>query len=162
MNHLKTSLFLLILIFYGINTIEAQETLSSSGCDIMGDNGSVCYTVGQLVYSNLTGATGSIYEGVQQAFEVMVISSNEELKNKTLDLKVFPNPTNKELWLHINESTISGFSFQLFNTEGKIIQENKLINSINKISMDDLVSEVYFLKVLKENQAVKTFKIIKH
>lgn len=62
----KTILFLLFSTTIGISGVVGQQALSSSGADITGDSGSVCYTLGQLLYSTDTGDSGSTTHGVQQ------------------------------------------------------------------------------------------------
>jgi len=43
-----------------------------------------------------------------------------------------------------------------------LLQDKKVESRETEISMDDLSSSVYFLKVIKDNLEIKTFKIIKN
>ena len=49
--------------------IHAQESVNASGGDALGSGGSSSYSIGQVFYSNYTGASGSEAQGVQQADE---------------------------------------------------------------------------------------------
>jgi hypothetical protein len=51
--------------------------------------------------------------------------------------------------------------FRLFDINGILLQDKKVESKETEISMDNLSSSVYFLKVIKNNVEVKVFKIVK-
>ena len=81
--------FMLVLI---LTEMRAQEAMTTSGSNASGDGGAVSYTLGQVVYTTNTSSTGTITQGVQQPYEIMVISGIEEITGISLECTVFPNP----------------------------------------------------------------------
>ena len=68
MNVKKTGLSILIcafLLFMGLAALQAQEAISASDGNTSGSNGTLSYTVGQVVYLHITGPDGFVNQGVQ-------------------------------------------------------------------------------------------------
>jgi hypothetical protein len=150
------------LIGLGLTALQAQESINAAGGNATGTEGSVSYSVGQVVYTTNTASNGySVSEGVQQPFEVMVVSGIEEANGINLSLTVYPNPTTDKLTLSISEFEISNLSYQLYSIQGKLLQNEKITEKQTSISMSDLMPANYFVKVLQGNKEVKIFKIIK-
>lgn len=151
----------LLLVGFGLTTVQAQQAPNASGGDASGSGGSVAYSVGQVVYSTQTGTTGSIIQGVQQPYEISVVLGLED-HQISLNMQTYPNPTTDFLTLNIGDNDVSNLSFQLFDLTGKLIESKKITNTIETIRMENLSSAIYFLKVSKNQKEVKTFKLIKN
>ena len=158
----KTKLTILTLFILGLTNIQAQEAVLSTGGDMTGTNGSLSYSVGQIVYTTNTGTNGSVAQGIQQPFEISTVTKIEEIEGISLKCSIYPNPTADDLILEIDEYENKEISYQLYNFSGKLIESNDLTNNRNVISMKDLVTSTYFLKVISKQNEVKTFKIIKN
>jgi len=158
MNYKKKTAIIFFLLL-GLLRAEAQVAEAASGGEATGSNGSVSYSVGQIFYTAATGADGSISSGVQQAYE---ISSTLGIGYETisLDLSVYPNPTADILTLKVEET--SQLTYRLYNVQGILIDENKVNGYTTAIDLEAQPSATYFLTVLKNNEKVKTFKIIKN
>ena len=65
---IKKQLINSILLLFVVCKINAQQAFTSSGGTATGTNGSLSYTIGDWAYTANTGTTGSISQGVQQAF----------------------------------------------------------------------------------------------
>jgi len=76
-------------------------------------------------------------------------------------LTVYPNPTADNLTLQIKDFNNVKLTYQLFDMNGKLLENKKIIGNETSIVMSNLVPANYFLKVTKGNKEVKTFKIIK-
>ena len=139
---------------------QAQEAVATAGGDASGTNGNVSYTVGQVVYTTNTGTTGSVAQGVQQPFEIQTVLGAENF-NINLQLAVYPNPTTNWLQLDIKNYGFEKLNYQIFDINGKLVLENKISTETTTISMENLSTNIYLLKVLDNNKEVKTFKIIK-
>jgi hypothetical protein len=145
--------------------LQAQESINATGGNASGSGGSVSYSVGQIVYTTNIGTNGSVANGVQQPFEISVVTGLEEAKDIMLSLTAYPNPTTDYLTLSIDASTplsIQSMSYQLNDMQGKLIQNEKITGKQTSIVMSNLKAATYFVKVNQENKNVKTFKIIKH
>jgi hypothetical protein len=160
----KVKLSAVILFSLALNGLQAQQTIPSSGGDASGSGGSVSYSIGQMVYTTNTGTNGSVAQGVQQPFEISVVTSVDEAKDITLQCTAYPNPATDLLTLKIDASaklSIQSLSYQLFDVSGKLLETKKVEGSETSIAMGSLVPATYFLKVIQNNKEIKTFKIIK-
>jgi len=174
--NLKISVILLLVL---VNTgLQAQNAVPASGGDASGNGGSASYSVGQVVYTSITGISGSVAQGVQQPFEVSVVTGIEEAIGINLMISAFPNPTTDFLTLNIDNYDVSNLSYQLYDMTGKILETKKIESYKTTIVMTKLFPAIYFVKVIQDNKevrsdkhknivgmqlnVVKTFKIIKN
>lgn len=162
MRYKKLKLIATLLFFLGLSGLQAQESMNASGGNASGGEGSVSYSVGQIVYTINTGTSGSVAQGVQQPFEISVVTGLEEAKGINLSVSVYPNPTSNYLTLKISEFDKSNLSYLLHDINGKLLRNEKLSGNETQINMSNYVSSTYFLKVITGNQSIKTFKIIKN
>ncbi len=136
----------------------AQESVNAAGGDATGTGGSVAYSVGQVVYTTATGATGNVAQGVQQPFEISVVTGVSETSIQ-LEMSAYPNPTIDFLTLKV--SAFEGLNLQLTDMRGTVIASKKIAELNTIISMEGLAKSIYFLRISDENHVVKTFKITK-
>ena len=151
-----------LLLGLGLTGLQAQESINATGGNTSGSGGSVSYSVGQVVYTTHTGTSGSVAEGVQQPYEISVVTGLEEAQSINLSVTAYPNPTTDYLTLRIDEFEISNLSFQLYDMNGKLLQNEKITGNQTSIVMSNLLPATYFVKVIQGNKEVKTFKIIKN
>jgi hypothetical protein len=147
------------LFGFGI-AIQAQQTISGSGGNAAGKGGTVSYTVGQVDYITNTGG-GTVTQGVQQPYEILIATGIEEAKNIILECSVFPNPASRFLKLKIENYKLKNLSYQLYDMNGKLLESKTVDNNETTISIENIVPSTYFLKVTDNNKEVKAFKIIK-
>ena len=160
----KTHLLLILILCIGVNKIQAQQATLSSGGNATGSGGSLSYSIGQIDYITATGSTGSVAQGLQQPFEISTLSG-EDFTQIKLQMMVYPNPTTSYVNLKIDASEVfnmESMSYQLFDMSGREITNKKIIASETQISLDNLSSAIYFLKVSSNDKIVKTFRIIKN
>ena len=153
-----------LLMFGLVLTIgaQAQEAIPTTGGNASGSDGSVSYTVGQILYTTNTGANGSVAEGVQQPYEISVVVGIEQAKDINLICTVYPNPATDLLTLEVEIPDNENLFFQLYDVMGKLLVNKKLIDIKTTIPMTNLAPATYFLKVTDNQNVVKTFKIIKN
>ena len=153
---------LLLFFTFSLSTVQAQESVNATGGDASGSGGSAGYSVGQVVYTTNTGTTGSVAQGVQQPFEISVVTGLEAAKGINLMVSAYPNPTTDYLTLEVNAFELSTLNFQLYDMQGRLLQSDKITRTQTSISMGGLVPATYFVKVTEGKKEVKTFKIIKN
>jgi hypothetical protein len=152
----------LVTFAFSLSTVSAQESVNATGGNASGSGGSASYSVGQVAYQTHTGTNGSVSEGVQQPFEISVVTAIEEAKGINLTVSAYPNPTTDYLTLEVKEFELSNLHFQLYDMNGKLLQSEKITGNQTSIVMSNLVPTTYFVKVIQGNKEVKTFKIIKN
>ena len=171
MRNKKLKLSTVLLLGLGLTGLQAQEAIPAAGGNASGSGGSVSYSVGKVAYQTHTGTNGSVAEGVQQPFEISVVTGIEEAEGINLSVRAYPNPTTDYLTLSINDNVktshdLSLMSYQLFDMNGKLLQSEKITGNQTSIVMSNLVPATYFVKVVVKTQGIasqeiKTFKIIK-
>ncbi len=162
MRHKNLKLSAVLLLGLGLTGLQAQKSVNATGGNASGSGGSASYSVGQVVYTTNTGTTGSVAQGVQQPFEISVVTAIEEGKGINLTISAYPNPTSDYLTLSVDNFEISNLSYQLYDMSGKLLQTQKITGNQTSIVMSNLVPATYFVKVIHGNKEVKTFKIIKN
>ena len=162
MKHKRLKLSALLFLGLGLTGLQAQTSVNATGGDASGSGGSASYSVGQVVYTTNTGTNGTVAQGVQQPYEISVVTGIEQAKGINLSVSAYPNPTTDYLTLSIGEFDISNLSYQLYDMNGKLLQNAKITGNQTSIVMSNLVPANYFVKVIQGNKEVKTFKIIKN
>jgi hypothetical protein len=162
-NYMKNVILLFTLAIFcsiAIN-IYAQESVNTTGGEAVGDGGSVSYSVGQVTYQTYTGTNGSVSQGVQQPFEISVVTAIEEAQNIKLSVSAYPNPTTDYLILEVKDFELEALHFQLYDINAKLIQSGRITGNQTSIVMRNLVPATYFVRVMQNNKEIKTFKVIK-
>ena len=151
-----------LLLGLGLSGLQAQESINATGGNAAGSGGSASYSVGQVVYTTNTGTNGSVAQGVQQPFEISVVIGIEEANGITLQCSAYPNPTTDFLTLKVENYDNKTLLYQLFDMAGKLLQSERITGNQTSIVMSNLVPATYFVKVIQNQEELKTFKIIKN
>ncbi|NTW25711.1 MAG: T9SS type A sorting domain-containing protein [Lentimicrobium sp.] len=159
--------FILVLLFLSFSIIGAfaqtlHQSINGGGGDATGTGGTVSYSAGQAFYTNASGSSGSIAPGVQQPFEISVITAIEQTEDISLVIEAFPNPTNSILLLKISGNRTEPMSYQLFDLFGKLLQCERIAGTATPIDMSNLAKASYLLRVISDKKEIKIFKIIKN
>lgn len=162
MKYKKVKISALLLLGLGLTGLHAQEAIPASGGNASGSGGSSSYIIGQVVYITNTGLNGSVAQGIQQPFEISVVIGIEEAKFITLQCVTYPNPATDFLILKVYNYENMSLSYQLYDINGKLLENKKVEGNETSIAMSNLIPATYFLKVIQSNKEVKTFKIIKN
>ena len=137
-----------------------HQVLSATGGDATGTGGSVAYSVGQIVYTTHTGTTGSVAQGVEQAYEIYSVGIKETTLN--ISLSVFPNPTSDFLTLKVEDYNNEALNYTLLDEQGRLVLNEQITTQDTQVAMSTLARGAYFINVLQANKKIQTFKIIKN
>ena len=162
MKYKKLTLSAVLLLGLGSAGLYAQEAIPASGGNASGNGGSVSYTIGQVVYTTNKGTNGSVAQGVQQPYEISVVTGLIEANGVNLFFTAYPNPAKNYIILKIENYKTLNLTYQLYDDNGKLLENKKVEGSETQIDMSNLVIATYILKVSESNKALKTFKIIKN
>ncbi len=158
----KLKLSTVLLLGVGLTGLHAQTSGNATGGNTSGSGGSVSYSVGQIVYTTNTETNGSVAQGVQQPYEISIVTELEEAKSINISVTAYPNPASEYLILEVKDFEISNLLFQLYDMNGRLLKNEKITSNQTKIVMNNLVSAHYFVKVIQNNTLIKEFKIIKN
>lgn len=155
----------MLILSICFNTVSAQKAIVVSGGDISNASYSASYSIGQISQQTASTSDGVVNQGVQQPFEIFsqeTLNINE-FPNAKIEILVYPNPVISFVNLSISNLEIVGASYQLFDLQGKLLANAKIIGSETIIEMRNYPVSTYFLKVQDNNGSlIKTFKIIKN
>lgn len=161
MKQQRKILSIFFLLGFCIATVQGQQTITATGGNASGSGGSVSYTVGQILSSSISGANGSVVQGVQQPYEISVVTALRNTEDISLKCSVYPNPTAGLTKLVFESPDFENLRFRLYDINGILLQDKKVESRETEISLENFSSSVYFLKVLRNNSEVKVFKIVK-
>jgi len=160
-------LSLVFLIFPGI--LFAQNSINAAGGQAAGNGGTVSYTLGQVADQTHTGTNGTVSEGVQQAFEIYVLTALDDARQIELNMTAYPNPVTELLVLKVSGEFSEKLTYRLFDVQGSLLKTEDVTGAETRILMNDLVPATYLLRVYPSDDhrngstdSIKSFKIIKH
>ena len=152
--------FLAFLLSFSVQAQTSHQILSATGGDASGSGGTVAYSVGQIAYTTSTGTTGSVAQGVEQAYEIYSVGIKETALN--ISLSIFPNPTSDFLTIKVEDYNNEALSYNLLDEQGKSVLNEQITNQDTQVAMSTLARGIYFINVLQANKKIQTFKIIKN
>jgi hypothetical protein len=161
MKQQRKILSIFFLFCFCVAIVHCQETIPATGGKASGSGGSVSYTVGQILYCTLSGTNVTIVQGVQQPYEISVVTAVRNTQEINLKCFIYPNPTGAITKLVFESPDFENLRFRLFDINGILLQDKKIESNETKVSLENLSSSVYFLKIIKNNFEVKVFKIVK-
>ena len=152
--------FSFIALFVGIAQENRLEVLSSASEDVRVDNYQLSYTVGETI--SIT--QGNRYYFVTQGFHQVEWNAVAvwEYTPETVRIEVFPNPYSRSLNISFPDfSGIELFQYRILDLTFKEVAEGDLEQAENKLELSSLPPGSYLLNITKDQELIKTFRIIK-
>ena len=143
----------------------APQSVNSGGTKMTQANGSLSFTVGELVVLSQTDSDGNTLGGGFTAGATLTTVSIEETDAAILDVKVYPNPTTELVNIQIKHSTLDQVVVTITDLQGKEVYSGKYagISNIIGINAASYATGNYLLTLKNlNNQMLGTYKIIKH
>ena len=143
----------------------APQSLNSGGAKMTQANGSLGFTVGELVVQSLTDSQGNTLSGGFTAGTSLTTLNTQEVDAALLDVKVYPNPTTELIHVQINHATIDYVVISITDVQGKEVYSGKYAGIANTIGINtDAYATGTYILALKNlnNKVLGTFTIIKH
>ena len=155
----KRSILGVCTIFLGLTGLSAQSGFTATGGDYTGSAGATSFAVGQLGYQSYTSNTGSADLGVIHPYETLILLKIEDY-DKDFQFSVYPNPTQDFLILQSKGG--EDLNYGLYDLQGRLLLTEKINQDKSVLSMADLPTAPYLLKIFKSSKPLKTFKLIKN
>jgi opacity protein-like surface antigen len=152
--------FFLMLMLVPVALLKAQSAVLATGANATGSNGSVSYSVGQVTYQ-VKGSNREVSEGVQHAYEIITLATDEASQIEEGGILLYPNPFKDYLYLDFTTNSYKGSTYQLFDAQGKLVKTDKINQTKSEFNFSDLPSAMYIIRINQEGKNIKTFKIIK-
>ncbi|HNX90128.1 MAG TPA: T9SS type A sorting domain-containing protein [Paludibacteraceae bacterium] len=122
------------------------------------------YTIGEPIITTASGASIILTQGFQQPFFIM--TSLPETIDNSAEWSFYPNPVAEHLFI-VNDKPGQGtYVIQLFDMMGQLLVESSRKSAGNTsltlmLDFDGYATGNYFVRLLYQHKALKTFKIIK-
>lgn len=147
------------ILFFSLLTtlsVTAQEVVSSQGETYSNSNGSIDFTVGEVIINTGSNGTNDLTQGFHQT-NWNFLGVEDFAPDVTVT--IFPNPTSDVLY--IKSSFYQDISYSLFDTQGKLILKNVLCETVTQIQLNQLAPGAYSLSIHNKREQLKHFKFIK-
>lgn len=136
--------------------VNAQEVVSTQGDSYSNANGSIDFTIGEVVTETGTDGTTDLTQGFHQTNWNFL---GVEDFTPNYEAIIFPNPT--EDVLNIRTSSFENVMYTLYDAQGKLVMHNILNGEQTPIQVSQLAPGSYSLTLHNESQNLKTFKLVK-
>ena len=143
----------LILLAFSFNSIAQDlEVISAGGEYYESAEGSLSYTVGEVVIETVETTSNHLTQGFQQEsiFVLNVVSYNNDF-----NVSVFPNPTTN----YVNVVSSSTSTVNIYDAAGKLVHTQN-VNETDKIEMQNYEDGIYQLVFIKDQKQLKTVKVL--
>ena len=147
-----------IVLFSLLTTLSgtAQEVVSSQGETYSNANGSIDFTVGEVIINTGSNGTNDLTQGFHQTNWNFL---GVEDFAPDIQATIFPNPTQDVL--NIKTSVFENVTYTLHDAQGKLVMQNILSAEQTPIQVSRLAPGSYSLTLNNETQNLKTFKLVK-
>lgn len=142
----------------------APQSINSSASSMNQSNGSLSFTLGELVILTQTDSQGNTLGGGFTSGATISTASIQEPDLNLLNVKVYPNPTTELITVDIQDTKLSPLIIEVSDANGKIVTSGNYTGIANKIGINSASwnNGIYFLNIKDGNdQLLGSFKIIK-
>lgn len=109
---------------------------------------------GTIFFSNFSSA-----EGYELWSYTPTVSGITNISNTQLEMTVYPNPVKNELTLVFEDNSLK--QLEIINVLGEVVIKTSTNNLVYKINTENLTNGVYFIRLIDNNNEIKTTKFIK-
>jgi hypothetical protein len=143
------------VLFWTVN-VSAQEIISTQGDSYANSNGSIDFTIGEVITETVSDGTYDMTQGFHQTnWNFAGIVDHKP----TFQALIYPNPTSA--YLNIQASDFNNVEFKLFDAQGKIVKAGRLETSETLVHVKELAPGNYSLVLFQTQNFLKTFKLTK-
>ncbi len=150
--------FLFCILQFSISNAQQLEVVNSGGKFHENDQGSLTFSIGEVVIETIAQDALYLTQGFCQANLTVTPIPGSGLD---YELLAYPNPTKDFVILKINNNDLSNFNYLLYDVNGRLIRSNKITSNETLIPFSFLAPATYFLKIIDNQIEVKSFQIIK-
>lgn len=149
-----------ILLFILCFNSNAQNNFVSTGTSASDSTLEVSYTIGQVFTNAFNTVNAIITEGVQQNFDLENLSVSEH-QPTTLAIELYPNPTALVLNVKFKNTLTLPLQYKIIDLNGRLIFEGDF-TSLNTTINLNVETAMYYLQIYKQDNFIKSFKVIKN
>tara|TARA_B110000027_G_C16102001_1_gene293552 strand:+ start:1032 stop:1508 length:477 start_codon:yes stop_codon:yes gene_type:complete len=126
--------------------VNAQESISTLGQDLIISSGSLSFTLGQISNETQNLSSYSLQEGVQQVYSdnstFGIVKSDSEYA-----FEIYPNPFQNHIIIQAQKDQLSGAKYNIYDISGRLVIGGEIEESSTHIETEFLPSASYILKI---------------
>jgi photosystem II stability/assembly factor-like uncharacterized protein len=109
----------------------------------------------KVIATNAAGNSDESNPISVQTLQTHIGSENEQ------SFSIYPNPVENSFTITIRDSDLTRVVCQVYDFFGRLVKTTPVTGTHTQIDVSDLIPAIYLVRILTENQDVKTYKIIK-
>lgn len=144
--------------------LRQSDVIAAGGDYVEKGSLSLSSTIGEPIGGTFEVGTIVLVQGFQQALAIGGGSAvNEDAAtNLASNVKIYPSPVGAQLNVEFTEEIGQNLQVQILNTVGAmVISENFEFQNIVNIVTADLPKGIYLVKIIADNEIIKTQKVVK-
>lgn len=147
------------IFFIAISGVSmAQEVIATQGSTYSNADGSIEFTLGEIITNTITTNDYIVTQGFNQSYIDVIPQDVTGIGNNSVTIDVFPNPTSDHLTINIPNFE-KEVTMRLFSIDG-IEMTNGKFSTQTQLNIASYPQGVYLLILTNdENQLIETFKI---
>lgn len=154
---MKYLLILLLFTAMGYSQTISKQVIGSAGSTQSNSDFKISWTTGEPIVGLMSAGGNQLGNGYYPALDLKTLKIED--KDLELQIKVYPNPTSK--MLYISHPELNSFSITITEMNGKQIYSG-LIMKESALDISNYVQGIYFVTIEnKETNKKNTYKIIK-
>jgi hypothetical protein len=134
----------------------APQSVNSAGGKMTQVNGSLSFTVGELVVLSQTDIDGNTIGGgfTNSAVSSTSVVAISEPNVEVLNVSVYPNPVSDLVFVDIAETQLDWLIVEIYEVTGKLISSEKYAGLHNKIGINTqaFAAGTYLLNLIDESR----------
>lgn len=159
---IRSALLAILILLLPPSRLSAQESVNSAGGEATGLGGSASYSTGQVVFTAISSATGTVVQGVQQPWEIFVYPGIDEQIERNEPAIVFPNPTNGLVTIKIQDESWEKCMVSLWDNQGQMLLQCEFNDRQFDMDLSLYARSVYFIRITSAEGNIKVFRIVKN
>ena len=145
-------LLLVLFWIFSATISSSQELISADGNFSVNTQGSLSWTVGEIITESQISSANQLTQGFQQNYEDFL---NVEQLLQSSGIQLYPNPFSASITIQ-NYSIFENLQLTIFDSQQKIILEQKIEFSLicqkTTINLSYLPAGIYFFKIQKTDK----------
>ncbi len=124
--YLRLFLALALLACPPIPGLQAQTAVTAAEGNTPGGGGTFSYTVGHIFYTTISSVNHSFAQGVQQPYEISVLTGTEKAGDISLNIILYLNPASDIICLKTGDYETNRLRYRLYGINGRLLLTRKV------------------------------------
>ncbi len=149
-------IFLFCILQFSISNAQQLEVINSGGGFHENDQGSLTFSIGEVVIETISQGELYLTQGFCQANLTVTPGPGPNY-----EILAYPNPAKDFVTLEIKRNDLNNLNYLLYDINGSLLISNQITSNKSSIPFSPLAPATYILRIIENQIEVKSFKIIK-